>query len=144
MLVLEHVRERVDGAAGNPGLPDLLDPLFGGVFRELPLKSRYQLLPVGDPAWVGGVSFVACEVFTTESFAQPGELGIVAGGDGDLFIRGGESLVWDYGGVGVAHAAFVFTGDEVFLGAVGEPGEGALEERGLYPGSLSGLRTAVQ
>src|SRR5215213_6655640 len=138
VLVGERLGEGVDRSAGHSDAPNLLDPLVRRPPRKLPLQHLDQLLPIRHPVGVRGVALVLRQIFAADGLTQSPELGVVADGDRDLLVRGVEGLVGDYRRVPVAHAALVLAGDEVLLAAVGEPGEGALEERHLDARAIAG------
>src|SRR5918994_3207029 len=140
----ERLGQGVHRTARNPGAPDPPDPLVRGPVEKLALERLRQLLPVRHPIGVRGVALVLRQVLATDGLAQPLVLDVVADGDRELLVRGVEGLVGDYRRVPVAHAALVLAGDEVLLAAVGEPGEGALEERHLDARAIAGGLTPAQ
>src|SRR5215212_6068761 len=144
VFVGEDVCERVDGSARDAAGTHLLRPLLSGPLAKLFLKLCDQSFAVGHAVGVGREAPVLGQRGTAYSFAQVGELRVVADGHDNGLVRSMKGLVGDYRRVCVSDQTGVLATYKVLLAAVGEPAEGGLEERDLDACALSGHAAPVE
>ena len=101
--VLNALADRVDRPVGNSCIVQLVEPVPRRLRPEPLDEQRPQLLPVCGPVGVLGEPRVVSDLWQPQDAAKLAELCVVARGDDQLIIGGGERLVREEARVGVAH-----------------------------------------
>ena len=135
---------RVDGPGRHARRDQFVEPLRRRTGAQVLRQQRPQLIPVGRAPLVGREPGIVRELRGPDHLAQPAELGVVARGDDQLLVGGGQRLIRGEAGVGVAHPERDHSPGDIGAGLVDHAGQRGGQEAGLDVLALAGRVPVMQ
>ncbi|KAG0775465.1 hypothetical protein G6F22_013281 [Rhizopus arrhizus] len=129
LRVGEHVGHPVDRPARHGQRFQRAQPVRAGMLRHLRLDLRDQGFTRGQARGVGGIARVVSQLGAADGAAEPPELPVVAHGDDDVAVAGGEVLVGHDVGMRVAQAIGCVAAGQVVHGLIGQRGHLHVQQR---------------